>query len=95
MHEVKADMKKEPAITAASSSQCQPLVKLTTRFVVVVTLEALISRFRLADQRVAIGSPVKTAQPSKAGAVVAVEFRMFIPIDWVHALHADKSQTLP
>lgn len=37
--------------------------ELTTKFVVVVTLEALISRLRLADHRVAIGSP---AQDSKA-----------------------------
>lgn len=32
---------------------------LTARLVVVVTLEALISRFRLADHRVAMGSPAK------------------------------------
>lgn len=55
------------------------MVKLTTRFVVVVTLEALISRFRLADQRVAIGSPVKTELSLKVDTVVAARFRQFMP----------------
>lgn len=50
-------------------------VLLTARCAVIFTLEALISRFRLADHRVAMGSPVAagTQVLKKEGVAVLTE----------------------
>ena len=81
-----ARVKQQPADACCNSNKhvsilLNPAHELTARFVVVVTLEALISRFRLADHRVAIGSPTQVAQPLVSGESdegIAVCFRMSV-----------------